>query len=306
MKATAKLHEAPLFAGAASTVRLSDYMAIIKPRICFLVLLTTTAGYYLGHLGGKFSWSLLGWTLLGTALVAAAGSTLNQLYERIPDARMRRTQDRPLASGRMTPAYAKGLSAVLSVSGLLVLFLGASLAVTAIAALTLILYSLVYTPLKQNTPLALWVGAIPGALPPMIGWVAAHEGMGGIGWSLFAVLFIWQIPHFLAIAWIYRDEYSKAGYKTLPAVEESGWHSGLQATLWAALLLPASWSVAAFGLAGDWYLLGACLLGLAYLAASLRFWQVRTEETAKTLFKVSLIYLPFLLILMILDSRILL
>jgi protoheme IX farnesyltransferase len=200
---------------------------LVKARLTFLVLLTTLVGYYVGARGAMDYLRMLH-TLLGTALLACGAAALNQLWERDHDALMRRTADRPLPSGRLQPDTVLVFGGVLSISGLIYLSLAVNLLTSLLGAVTLASYVWIYTPLKRVTWLNTAVGAIPGALPPLMGWTAARNELTGEGWALFAILFFWQIPHFLAIAWMYRDEYEKAGFVMLPSVDPGGFRTGRQ------------------------------------------------------------------------------
>jgi len=239
--------------------------------------------------------------LAGTALVSSGSSALNQIIERDRDARMRRTENRPLPAGRLRPADAILWSVLLSASGLLLLAVTVNLLTVALAALTLVSYAFVYTPLKRVTSLATVVGAIPGALPPLGGWAAATGELPAPAFILFAIVFLWQMPHFLAIACLYREDYRRGGMLMLPVVDEGGRFTALQALVYSAALLPVSLLPAALGMAGPIYLFGAFLLGLGMNAASLRFARCRTQTTARGLLLASVIYLPLLCGLLFLD-----
>jgi protoheme IX farnesyltransferase len=297
LKATADTKRAPL---ELNWIRVADYVELFKVRLNLLVLVTTSMGYYLGSRGEADLTRLLH-TLLGTALVAASGGALNQLIEKDIDGRMRRTANRPLPSGRLQPAEVRWLGATLGLCGLLILALSTSVLCTLVAAFTLFSYVFVYTPLKQKTPLAVLVGAVPGALPPVIGWTSARDSLGGEGWVLFGILFLWQLPHFLAIAWLYRQQYARAGLPVLATLDPDGRRTGVQVVLWCSALLAVSLLPTLHGLAGTLYLGGAVLLGAAYLLAGLRMAQSRTEAHARWLFRISLLYLPLLLGLMVYD-----
>ena len=212
---------------------------LFKLRLTILVLLTTFVGFYLGW-RGPMAWGLMLHTLLGTALLAAGASALNQLLERDYDARMRRTEDRPLPSGRMTPEAALIIGGVCAGAGVIWLALAVNQLTAMLGALTLASYLFVYTPLKRLTTLNTAVGAIPGALPPLMGWTAARGEVTGEGWALFAILFFWQLPHFLAIAWMYREDYARAGFVMLPVADPTGARTGKQALSHTLGLLPVS------------------------------------------------------------------
>ena len=206
----------------------------------------------------------------GTALVAGGAAVLNQVYERDTDALMRRTRMRPLPDGRVTPADARVFGLALAACGLALLAARANLLAASLAAATIAVYLLVYTPMKRHSPFATLVGAVPGALPPLIGWTASHGSLSAGGAALFAIVFLWQIPHFMAIAWLYRDDYGKAGFPMLPVIEPDGRKTGRQAVLYAAALLPVSLVPSAIGLSGWPYLAIALVLGIALLWLSVR------------------------------------
>ncbi len=273
---------------------------LTKARLSLLVVLTTAVGYYLGS-PSPIDFSRFLHAVGGTGLLAAGASALNQFLERDLDALMRRTQDRPLPSGRITPAFALVFGGLCSVIGLAWLTFLANLAAGALGALTLALYLLVYTPLKRISTLNTIVGAVPGAMPPLIGWAAATGGLSAGGWSLFALQFFWQIPHFMAIAWLYREDYARAGMQMLPVVDPSGERTGLQSIGHSLGLLTVSLSPFVLGLAGAVYLVGALLLGTLMLALAIRFARRLERSPARWLFLASVIYLPAVLGLMVLD-----
>lgn len=273
---------------------------LVKARLTSLVLLTTAVGFYMGSPGPV---DVARWlhTLVGTGLLAAGAAALNQFLERDLDALMRRTQDRPLPSGRITPGTALVFGGVISMLGLAWLALQTTLAAAALGALTLALYLGVYTPLKRVSTLNTVVGAVPGALPPLIGWAAATGEVSAGGWALFALQFFWQIPHFLAIAWLYRDDYARAGLKMLPVLDLEGERTGLQSIGHALGLLTVSLSPFVLGLAGAAYLAGAFALGVVLLGLAVRFARRLELAHARWLFLASVIYLPAVLGLMVLD-----
>src|SRR5436190_15753921 len=246
------------------------YSELIKARLTLLVLLTTLVGFYLGF-RGHVDYLLMLHTLLGTAMVASGASALNQLFERNYDSRMRRTQDRPLPSGRLQPHTVLMLGTAAAVLGLIYLALAVNLISCALGACSLISYLFIYTPLKRVTWLNTAIGAIPGALPPLMGWTAARGAMSIEGWALFAILAFWQLPHFLAIAWIYREEYAKAGFQMLPLVDPDGRRTGRQAVSHTLGLLPVSLCPFLFKLTGPIYLIGALVLGLVFLWFAIQF-----------------------------------
>lgn len=286
---------------AARAPVISLFCELVKARLTFLVLLTTLVGFYIGSIGAV-SVSTLLYALAGTGLLACGAAALNQLLERQHDARMRRTENRPLPSGRLQPEVALIFGGVASVLGLILLVWKVNLLTSFLGAITLISYLFVYTPLKRVTWLNTAIGAIPGALPPLMGWTAARGELGGAGWSLFAILFFWQIPHFLAIAWLYREDYAKAGFVMLPTVDPDGFRTGRQAVSHTVGLLLASLLPGVFGLAGAIYFAGALLLGILFLVFALLFAHTLTAERARQLFFVSITYLPLLLGLMVLDK----
>ena len=282
--------------------RIADFIALTKPRLNSLVLVTTTVCFYLGAPDASVLW-LIGPTIIGTALVAGGASALNQVYERKADGLMLRTRHRPLPSGRLLPAEARGFGIALSLIGLAVLTYTRPLA-AGLALATIVTYVLIYTPLKCRTPFATVVGAVPGALPAALGWVAASGSMTLEAWVLFGIVFLWQIPHFLAIAWIYREDFARAGFQVLPVVEPSGRRTARHVLLFLAGLLPVSLAPAWVGMAGTPYLLGAALLGFGFAALSARFALHRSMQNARNLFAGSLVYLPLLWVLLI-SSRLL-
>jgi heme o synthase len=274
---------------------------LFKARLTFLVLLTTLVGFYVGF-SGRLDFLLLLHTMLGTALVASGAAALNQWWERDHDARMERTEDRPLPSGRMQPDTVLMLGGACGGFGLIYLALTVNLLTSLLGAITLASYVFVYTPLKRVTTLNTIVGAIPGALPPLMGWAAARGDISRSGWSLFAILFFWQLPHFLAIAWIYREQYRRAGYVMLPVVDPTGERTGRQAVSHTLGLLPVSLGPFLFQLAGPVYLCGALVLGLVFLWFAIQFSRQLTTRSARQLFFMSIIYLPLLLGLMVFDK----
>ena len=274
---------------------------LVKARLTFLVLLTTLVGFYLGSRGPLDYW-LMFHALAGTALLACGAAALNQLWEREHDARMQRTADRPLPSGRLQPDTVLILGGLASIAGLAYLAFAVNLLTSLLGAATLGSYVFIYTPLKRVTWLNTAVGAIPGALPPLMGWVASRGELTGEGWSLFAILFFWQIPHFLAIAWLYRDEYEKAGFVMLPSVDPDGSRTGHQAVSHTIGLLTVSLLPFLFRITGTIYLVGALLLGIAFVYYAVQFSREVTRPRARQLFFLSIIYLPLMLGLMVFDK----
>lgn len=274
---------------------------LVKARLTFLVLLTTLVGFYVGT-RGLMDFSLLAHTLIATGLLACGASALNQLWEREHDAKMLRTETRPLPSGRLRPDTVLIFGGICSVAGMVLLALAVNLLTSLLGAATLVSYVLIYTPLKRVTWLNTAVGAVPGALPPLMGWTAARNELTGEGWALFAILFFWQIPHFLAIAWMYRDEYEKAGFVMLPSVDPEGFRTGRQAVSHTLGLLTVSLLPFLFRLTGPIYVFGALLLGTGFLVCAWRFSRQLTRPSARVLFFASILYLPLLLGLMVLDK----
>jgi protoheme IX farnesyltransferase len=280
--------------------RLTDYVALVKPRLNVLVVASSTAGYYLGSPASP-AFARMALAVLGTALVAGGAAALNQVFERDTDSMMERTRHRPLPDGRVAAADAQRFGLLLAVSGIVLLGATANAIASLIAAATLVIYLAVYTPLKRRSPVSTLVGAVPGALPPLIGWSAASGAISPAGWSLFAIVFLWQIPHFMAIAWLYRDDYRRAGFRVLAVIEPDGRRSGRQALLYAAALLPVSLVPTVAGVAGSIYFWSAALLGVALLWLAARFWRTRSDAAARALFYGSITYLPLLWAVMILD-----
>ena len=281
---------------------------LVKARLTTLVLLTTFVGFFMGE-RGLLDFALMFHALAGTALVAAGAAALNQLLEREYDAKMRRTQNRPLPAGQLEPATVMLFGGVCATAGLLYLALAVNLLTSVIGAVTLVSYLFIYTPLKRVTWLNTAFGAVPGALPPLMGWTAARGELSSEGWALFAILALWQMPHFMSIAWIYRDEYAKAGFKMLPVVDPDGCRTGQQAVSHALALLVVSLCPFVFKMAGVFYLAGALILGAGYLWCAIQFSRqlrfARAELAlvrARQLFLASIIYLPLLLAVMVLDK----
>ncbi len=279
--------------------RLSDYLALAKPRISVMVLLTVTAGFSLGC-SGEFHWLPLFEALIGIGIVATASSTLNQWMELRTDARMPRTANRPLPAGRIHPTEGLALGISLAILGMAWLWLRTNPMTSLLTLASLLLYIGCYTPLKKQTPLCIAVGALPGALPPVLGWTAAGGELNASALALFGILFLWQFPHFFAIAWLYQDDYESAGLKMLPRKRRGG-IVGRIATSYALALIPVSMLPRAAGLAGDFYLVTAMILGAAYLYASWQFLREESRPHARQLLLTSLIYLPVLLTTLTID-----
>lgn len=272
---------------------------LTKPGITRLVVITAAAGFYLAS--ASFDWLLFFNAMFGIALVAGGTNALNQWAERDADARMRRTKARPLPSGRLTSAEALAFSSAIALLGLAYLLVFVNLITTLIVAASLASYVFVYTPLKRISWTATIIGAVPGALPILAGWTATGAPISAAGWVLFAILFVWQMPHFYALAWIHREDYRRGGFRILTVVDPTGTRAARQAVLYALLLLGLSVLPTVLGLTGSVYLLGALSLSLAFLVLSLGQLQVRSESRARRLFLGSVVYLPLLLVLMVLD-----
>ena len=282
----------------AHASRTADYIILAKPRLNLLVVASTMLGYAMG--GGRISdVPLMALTFIGTALVATGASAFNQVIERTTDARMQRTRLRPVADGRLNPSEGLVFASVTSGAGLAMLATGVNVLAACVAAATLVTYAAVYTPLKPRTSLATVIGAIPGALPPVIGWAAAQDGLSPPAWILFSIVFLWQLPHFLAIAWMYRDDYARAGFRMLPVMEPDGRSTARQAVAYAAALVPVSLTPTLAGLTSTTYFAGALVLSLLFFALAVRFALTRSVPDARRLFLGSITYLPLLWILMI-------
>jgi protoheme IX farnesyltransferase len=277
---------------------LADFVGLTKPRLNLLVVATSAAGYYLGAPGVPEPGPMLQ-AVAGTALVAAGAAVLNQVVERDTDALMRRTRGRALPDGRVLPGDARLFGIVTSGAGLALLAAQPHLIAAGLALATLVIYLAIYTPLKRRTSLATLVGAVPGALPPLIGWAASHGSITFGGAALFAIVFLWQIPHFMAIAWMYRDDYAKAGFPMLPVIDPAGRRAARQAVVYAAALIPVSAVPTLAGISGAVYLIVALGLGIAFLGLAVVFAASRTDRSARWLFFGSITYLPILWIAMI-------
>lgn len=282
----------------AARTRASDFLTLAKPRVNLLVVASTMAGYYMGA-GPDSQLGTLASVVIGTGLVAGGAAALNQVAERETDGLMRRTRLRPLPDGRLQPTEALFFAVALVALGLAGLAVGTNLLAAGVALVTVVFYAFVYTPLKRRTSFATVVGAVPGALPPLIGWAAARGALDAGAWTLFAIVFLWQLPHFLAIAWMYREDYERGGFPMLPVVEPDGRSTGRQALLYAAALVPASLAPTVLGMAGTTYLAGALALGVVFLALTARFAVRRSARAARVLFLGSVLYLPMIWILMI-------
>ena len=289
-------------AGAIAVVeertRAADFVTLAKPRLNLLVVASTLAGYVMGD-GDMANVLRVSALVAGTALVAGGASALNQVIERRTDGLMRRTRLRPMADGRLQAAEALWFAGVLSAAGLALLALAVNPLSSLVALATLVSYAAIYTPLKVRTSFATVIGAIPGALPPVIGWAAATNGLSQGAWILFGILFLWQLPHFLAIAWMYREDYARAGFPMLPVIEPDGRSTARQSVLYAAALVPLSLAPTLIGITTTAYFVAALVLTLAFLTLTLRFAKTRSVADARKVFFGSILYLPLLWILMI-------
>ena len=295
---------APLEVATGIRPRVLDYVELTKPRVTSMVLVTTLAGFYMGSRQGLDAGLLLR-TLLGTALAAGGASALNQYLERDSDGRMRRTRARPLPGGRLEPQRALLFGSLLAAAGIVSLALTVNGLAALLVALTLLSYVMLYTPLKSRSPLCTLVGSLPGALPPLVGSVAAEGRITPVGVALFAILFVWQLPHALAIACLYRDDYDRGGCLMLPVVAGDNEAAGRIALLYALALVPVTILPAVWGGAGVVYLGGALLLGVLLAAAAAPLARTGSLPAARRLLLASVVYLPVLLGLMALDRQVL-
>lgn len=279
---------------------LADYWTLTKPEVNFLVLVSALVGFYLAAPGKLNGW-LLFHTLMGTLLVASGTGTLNQYLERRSDAFMRRTANRPLPSGRLAPHEALWFGVSLAIIGGAELWIAANPLTSALALATLASYLIFYTPLKRKTPLCTVVGAFPGAMPPLIGWAAVRNGLSAEAWVLYAILFLWQFPHLLAIAWMYREDYARAGLLMLPRRDHEGRATVRQIMACTLALLPVSLIPALTGHAGTVYLIGAGILGAGFLYCGARMAVRRTNVLARQLLMASIVYLPMVFALLMAD-----
>ena len=283
------------------TLKLLDFWTLTKPEVNFLVLVSTLVGFYSGSTA-PFHWVLLLSTLVGTLMVACGTGTLNQYIERSYDGQMRRTARRPIPAGRVSPNEALIFGLSLAVAGGLFLAVAVNVLSSVLALSTLGSYLVIYTPLKRRTPMCTWIGAIPGAMPPLIGWAAARGHLDLGAWVLYAILFLWQFPHFMAIAWMYREDYSRAGYKMLPLTDGAGKTMAIQILAFSILLIPVSLIPSLLGQAGVIYLLGALILGSGLLYYGVRLARQRSNSLARQLLMASVVYLPVVFALLILDK----
>jgi protoheme IX farnesyltransferase len=281
---------------------MSSYIELTKPRITVFILMSTAIGFLCGaHLGAHWSLLTLLHTLIGTGLIASGTAALNQWYERDADAKMNRTKARPIPSGRVTPRAAFWFAVALSIVGFVELWLGANFLTGFLGLFTLSSYLFIYTPLKQRSPHSTTIGAIPGAMPPLIGYAAAAGALTGQAWILYAILFLWQFPHFYAIAWMYREDYERAGIRMLPVVDPSCESTARSIWLFSLALIPISLLPKFTDMAGNVYFIGALALGLYFLYAGLRATFDRTRPRARQVLRASVVYLPLLYGLLVFD-----
>jgi len=282
--------------------RAADFLALCKPRVVAMVLVPTAIGYYLAGTSAPLDYVRLLCTLIGTALAAGGTLALNEYVERDRDALMHRSRDRPLPAGRLAPLDALAFGALLTASGIVYLALAVDFLPALITAFTTVSYLFAYTPLKSRTPLCSIVGAVPGALPPLTGWAAARGSLGIEAWVLFAIMFLWQIPHSLAIASLYREDYARAGIRLLPVVEPDGSSTGRHILSNSLALLMVALMPTMIGLAGAVYFCVALVLGVGLVVVAARLARTPSHEHARRLLFASLIYLPVLLLAMAADK----
>jgi protoheme IX farnesyltransferase len=282
-----------------------DYLALTKPRVTWLIVITTAAGYFIGARAGQWDWAtalrLLN-TLVGTALMASATAALNQWYERESDGRMRRTSERPLPAGRMSPSSALRFGIALAVVGSAELAWGVNLVAALIAIFTLASYLFFYTPLKRRSQISTAVAAMAGAMPPLIGYAAARGSLNAEAWALAAILFLWQFPHSFAIAWMYREDYARAGIRMLPVIDPDGKSTARHIVAFASTLIPVSLFPVLLGMTGKVYLVGALVLGGCFLYSGIRVAMERTSKRARQVLLASVVYLPLIMALLVIDK----
>ena len=284
-----------------SHARARDFVALAKPRLNLLVVASTLVGYAMAP-GESLGLLHVCGLLLGTGFVAGGASAFNQVLERDVDALMRRTRLRPLPDQRLQPTEGVLFGGAISVAGLVLIAAASNLLAAAVALATLLSYVVVYTPLKRRSSFSTVIGAIPGALPPIIGWAAVEGALPAEPWVLFGIMFLWQLPHFLAIAWMYREDYARAGFPMLPVLEPDGRSTGRQAVVYAAALVPLSLAPTPLRMTGDIYFAGALILGAAFLWLTIGFARSRSVADARRVFFASIVYLPVLWVLMILNK----
>lgn len=286
--------------GAIAASRLSDYWELTKPRLSLMNVVTAALGYFAA--GPEVSLPVFSALLVGTAMAAFGAGVLNMWWERDADAKMERTAGRPIPSGRVTPAAALVFGLVLSFGGVGLLAFGVNLTASALTAATVLLYILAYTPLKRVTPWATELGSVPGALPPLIGWIAAGAGFSGLGWVLFAFLFAWQIPHFMAISWMAKDDYARGGFATLSVIDETGRRVSLKALVWTVLMVGISFLPLHYGGFGYLFIVASAMLGLYMLKSAWDFFAGADRYVSgRRLFFATIAYLPAYLMVLVVD-----
>lgn len=282
--------------------KLAAFLELTKPRIAFMLVLTSAAGFYLGTVDG-FNWLLFVNSMLGIMFLAFGVATLNQYWERKTDLLMERTASRPLPSQKLAPFEALSFGIVLCVIAESYLFFFVNTLTAVLGLVVIVGYVLLYTPLKTITSASTAIGAIPGAMPPLMGWTSSANEITLGAWALFSLLFLWQFPHFLAIAWMYKDQYANAGIKMLPAVEPEGKITARQIVIFSIMLVPVSLAPFFIGFAGWIYLVGASVLGIWFLYASIKAARAKSVEMARKLLLVSVLYLPLIFALMVIDHK---
>ncbi|MEJ7606164.1 MAG: heme o synthase [Bryobacteraceae bacterium] len=288
------------FSGSSRVDSMNDYVQLTKPRITWLILMSTGIGFFFGASSG-WNWSLLLHTIIGTGLIASGTAALNQWWERGPDAFMERTQNRPLPSNRLSSHRALAFAILLSIAGFAELWIAVNPLTALLGLFTLCSYLFIYTPLKRLTPHSTTVGAIPGAMPPVIGYAAGAGYLDAQACALFAILFLWQFPHFHAIAWLYREDYERAGIRMLPVVDPTGEKTARQIFVYSLLLIPVSLVPRFLGMSGNVYLGGALILGLTYFYYAIRVLGDCSLQRARGVLMASIVYLPLLYVLMLVD-----
>jgi protoheme IX farnesyltransferase len=294
MNPTVEAVQVPVVPATVSRTRVGDFVTLTKPGITVMVGITAAVGYYVAS-HGVFDWKTFLHLMGGTLLSSAGAAAFNMIVERKLDARMDRTKSRPLAAGRLAPAEAVVFGSLLCVVGLTWLAIGTNLLTAGLSAATMFSYLALYTPLKTKSSVCTLVGAIPGALPPVMGWAAARGSVEIGGWILFLILFFWQLPHFLALAWMYREDYARGGFPMLPVEEPTGASTGRQVVLQTLALLVVSLLPYGFQMAGDGYLVASLVLGAGFLGFGVAFAAERSRDRASRLFLASITYLPLLL-----------
>lgn len=290
----------PTTVGQGWRAAVGHYVVLTKARLSALVLLTTGVGFVLAEIGSIHWWPLL-WTMLGTALCAGCASVFNQVWEVRRDARMQRTCTRPLPAGTMRLGHALVTATIMGYAGIAILAMGANLLAAGLALLTIALYVLAYTPLKSRSTLNTLVGAVCGGIPPMIGWAAAAGSLDARAWLLGAILFVWQLPHFFALAWLYRADYERGGFAMLPVLDRDGAITTRVIVLTSLMLIPVALGATVLNIAGLFAAAGSFVLGLWLLALSIRLHNTRSDAHARSVFLASIAYLPLLLTLFVLD-----